>query len=230
MDEISLGGFQLHHVPHRNKKGGGVAVFVRNDVDSVLCQTDQRDTFENITVKVSECQSGQLLVHVIYRPPSTSKSKFIQEFNSFREGAALSPIENIILGDVYIYLDSQNCWTDNFNTVLSDFDFIQHVPTPTHVQGHILDVLFTSKSLTSSVCHYVKDDISDHLAILFTSIFLVKNPCRVKRSKIRKLYKINKSEFISYIANSIKKVLHKSPKIVLPDNFTINSLTNTFGK
>ena len=76
-------------------------------------------------------------------------------------------------------LDSQNCWTDNFNTVLSDFDFIQHVSTPTYIQGHIL-VLCTSKSLTSSVHHYVKDSISDHLAVFFTTTFPVKNSCRVK--------------------------------------------------
>ena len=81
------------------------------------------------------------------------------------EAAALSPHENIILGDVNIQLDSQNCWTENFNTVLFDFDFIQHVSTPTHIQGHILDVLCTSKSLTSSVHHHVKDSISDHLAV-----------------------------------------------------------------
>ena len=30
--------------------------------------------------------------------------------------------------------------------------------------------------------------------------------------------------------NSIKKVLHGSPKIVLPDHTTINSLINTFGR
>ena len=30
--------------------------------------------------------------------------------------------------------------------------------------------------------------------------------------------------------NSIKKVLHRSPKNVLPDHTTINSLINTFGK
>ena len=102
MDEITPAGFQLHHVPCRNKKGGGVAVFVRNDFDSVLCQTD-----------------------------------------------------------------------------------------------HILDVLCTSKSLTSSVHHYVKDGISDHLAVFFTTTFPVKNICRVKCLKIRKLGKINKTKFIS---------------------------------
>ena len=30
--------------------------------------------------------------------------------------------------------------------------------------------------------------------------------------------------------NSIKKVLHRSPKIVPPDHTTINSLINTFGR
>ena len=202
LDEITPAGFQLHHVPRRNKRGGGVAVFVRNDIDGVHYQTDQRETFEPITVKLSEQQSSQLLVHIIYRPPNTIKSKFIEEFTCFMEAAALSPHENIVLGDVNIQLDSQNCWTDNFNTVLSDFDFIQHVSTPTHIQGHILDVLCTSKSLTSSIHHYVKDGISDHLAVFFTATFPVKNSCRVKRLKIRKIGKINKTDFMSDIANS----------------------------
>ena len=197
MDEITPAGFQLHQVPRENKKGGGVAVHVRNDIDSVRYQTDRQETFEHITIKLSDRQSRQLLVHVIYRPPSTGKSRFIEEFNSFMEAAALSPHENIILGDVNIQLDSQNGWTDNFNTVLLDFDFIQHVSTPTHIQGHILDVLCTSKSLTSSVHHYVKDGISDHLTVFFTTEFPVKNSCRVKRLKIRKLRKINKIEFVN---------------------------------
>ena len=129
LDEITPAGFQLHHVPHRNKRGGGVAVFVRNDNDGLRYQTDQRDTFEHITVKLSEQQSSQLLVHIIYRPPNTSKSKVIEEFTCFMEAAALSPHENIVMGDVSIQLDNQNCWTDNFNIVLSDFDFIQHLHT-----------------------------------------------------------------------------------------------------
>ena len=118
------------------------------------------------------------------------------------EVTALSSHENIILGDLKIQLDSQNCWTDNFNTVLSDFDYIQHVSMSTHIQGHILDVLCTSKSLTSPVHLYVKDGISDHLAVFFTTTFPVKNSCRVKHLKIRKLSKINKTEFMSDISNS----------------------------
>ena len=126
VDEVSPEGFQLDHAPGRNKKGG-VAVFLRNNIDCVLCQSDQQDIFEHITVKLSESLSSQLIVQVIYQPPSTSTCKFIEEFNSFMDVAALSPHKNIILGDVNIHIDSQNCWTNNFNSVLTDFDFIQHV-------------------------------------------------------------------------------------------------------
>ena len=45
-------------------------------------------------------------------------------------------------------------------------------------------------------------ELNKDLAVFFTTTFPVKNSCRVKRSKIRKLGKINKSEFISDIANS----------------------------
>ena len=74
--------------------------------------------------------------------------------------------------------------------------------TPTHIQGHILDVLWTSISLTSSIHHYVKDSISDYLAVFFTTTFPVKKACRVKCLKIRKLGKISKTKFLSDIANS----------------------------
>ena len=72
--------------------------------------------------------------------------------------------------------------------------------THTHKHGHILDVLCTSKSLISSVCHYVKHGISDHLAVFFTTTFPVRNSCRINCSKVRKHSK--KCKFISDIANS----------------------------
>ena len=62
-------------------------------------------------------------------------------------------------------------------------------------------LLCTSKCPTSSVCHYVKDGILDHLAVFFTTTFPVRNSCRIKHWKVRKLGKINKYVFISDISN-----------------------------
>ena len=168
----SLVSLEHHHIPRRNKKGGGVAVFVRKYIDCMLCQT-QPDTFES--------ESSQFLVHVIYRPPSTSKCKFI----SWDMSISILTVETAVL-----IISTQ---------FQSDFDFIQHVSTPTPIYGHILDLLCTSKSLNSSVCHYVKDGVSD-LAVFFT--YPVRNSCTIKCSEVRKISKINKCEFISDIDNS----------------------------
>ena len=53
------------------------------------------------------------------------------------DAATLLPHEIIILGDVNIHMDSQNLWAQNFMSILSDFDFIQHVfTTYTNIQTY----------------------------------------------------------------------------------------------
>ena len=118
MDEITPAGFQLHQVPRENKKGGGVAVLVRNGIDSVHCQTDRR--------------SSQLLVHVIYRPPSTSKSRFIEECNSFMEAAALSHMKilswEMSISSLTVKIAGQKISTQ-FYWILISFNMCQHLHT-----------------------------------------------------------------------------------------------------
>ena len=198
MDEITPAGFQLHHVPREKKKGGGVAVLVRNDIDSVLCQTDQREMFEHITVKLSDRQSSQLLVYVIYRSPSTSKSRFIEV--SWKQLLCHMKILSweMSISSLTVKIAGQIISTE-FYWILILFNMCQHLHTYKDIS---LMYFCTSKSLASSVHHYVKDGISDHLAVFFTTTFPVKNSYRVKRLKIRKLRKINKTEFMSDIVNS----------------------------
>ena len=75
-----------------------------------------------------------------------------------------------------------------------------------HIQGHILDVLCTSKSLTSSVHHYVKDGISDHLAVFFTT-----------------------TEFMSDIVNSeLNQAPYKTASLL--SHQYLNTLRNLLGK
>ena len=143
----------------------------------------------------------KLTVNVIYRPPSTKKVNSVRN-SRFIEAAALSPHENIIWRDIYIHIDSQNRWDDNFTPILSYFDLIQHVPISKHIQGQIVDVLCTGKSFSPAVCHYLNDGISDHLTVFFSIAFPVRNSCSVKCVKVlaSKLGKINKCEFVSDIA------------------------------
>ena len=79
--------------------------FASGNIDSVPFQTAHYDTFEHITVRLTE---SHLTLHVLYRTQSTSK--FIDDFNIFMETVALLPYQIIILGDVSVQIDSYNLW------------------------------------------------------------------------------------------------------------------------
>ena len=74
--------------------------------------------------------------------------------------------------------------SQNENIILSIW--ILTVKTAGSIHGHILDVLCTSKFLTTSACHYVKDGISDHLTVFFTTTFPVRNFLHDKMLKSKK--------------------------------------------
>ena len=142
---------------------------------------------------------------------------------------ALSSNEHIILGDFNLHIGSDNVWAKNFISVLSDLDFGQHVCEPTHIHGHIIDVLCTSKSLSSSVSHHIGDGISDHFAVFFEAAFPVKTACNLKRMKVRRIKKINIADFMSDIMKSdLIKAPHKTASLLVHQYFhTLQYLLDT---
>ena len=164
-------------------------------------------TLLNISlINYQRVSQRQLIVHVIHRPPNTSKCKFIEELNSYMEPTALSPYENIILEDVNIHVDSPNCWAINFNSVLSDFDFIQHDSTSTHTWTY---PSCTSKSFTASACHYVKDGISNHLAVFHNVLCQKFVHGKMLRSPKTWHIKINVNSYLTLYILSLSRLLTK---------------------
>ena len=113
----------------------------------------------------------------------------------FLEGAALSGYENILLGDLNFHLDKHDTWTLKFYDMLEQFSFTQLVNIPTHIQGHILDALCVRDSFSWAISPKVIGGLSDHQAIVFSLIFPVRESCKFQRVPIRKIHKINISDF-----------------------------------
>ena len=56
------------------------------------------------------------------------------------------PCEVVIIGDLNFHLDKKEKKdTIEFNNIMEEFGFHQHIHQPTHVQGHTLDVVITLK-------------------------------------------------------------------------------------
>ena len=93
---------------------------------------------EALSCVISSPFSRTFNTTLFYRPPSPSIDPFLDEFRLFLH--TISP-NTIILGD-FNFPDPPS--TRSLNTLLTSFNLIQHVTSPTHVQGNILDLIISS--------------------------------------------------------------------------------------
>ena len=143
-----------------------------------------------------------IVFHTVYRPPNVSKASFIQDFSSFVKGAALSCCENIILGDLNLHLDKQDCWLQKCNESVCQYNFTQIIDSPMHIHSHILDVVCVRDTFSKAVCAMVTAGLSDHLAITFSVNIPIKAPCKFRQVNTQKIQKINITDFREDILNS----------------------------
>ena len=117
--------YELFHVPRPNRRGGDVALLIKNGLRVIKQKHSTRNSFEHIELLVTAI-SIHLRIVVIYRPPQSkqnylTKSQFIDEFNEYLEGLAASSGRLLICGDFIInWLDtSDNICKKILNTLES---------------------------------------------------------------------------------------------------------------
>ena len=103
----------------------------------------------------------------IYR--SGSPTAFFDEFPEFLETVLSWASPSIITGDFNIHVDNpSSCHTTRLNSTLQSLDLKQHINFPTHVHGHILDLLITPSDCLAVNSVSPVDLVSDHFCIKAT--------------------------------------------------------------
>ena len=223
-------GYKCTHVPRPEGRGGGVGFFIRDDIDFKVLPQPCFNTFESISVHLSTGNAQDIVFHTVYRPPpNVSKANFIEDFSSFVEGAALSCCEIIILGDLNLRLDKQDGWSQKFNDSLCQYNFTQIIDSPTHIHGHILDVVCVMDTFSKAVCTMVTAGLSDHLGITFLVNIPIKALCKFRQVNTRKIHKINITDFREDILNS-DLIKHPHTTASLLSHQYFNTLRNILDK
>ena len=195
ISSITPPGYKFTHVPRNIKKGGGDGFFIKEELSFEQVSKNNYQAFESISIQISTEGAKHVIFHVVYTPPNLSKSQFLDEFGMFLEGAALSGYENILLGDLDFHLDKHDTWTLKFYDIPEQFSFTQLVNASTHIHGHILDALCVRDSFSWAIIPKVIGGLSDHQVIVFSLIFPVRESNKFQRVPIRKIHKINISDF-----------------------------------
>ncbi len=130
--------------------------------------------------------------------------KFLSDFSDYLEILSVGAGKLLILGDFNIHVDDNACSIDRkFLATLDSFGLVQHVSTPTHVSGRLLDLVL-SRLADNFVMHcYTSDLISDHFAV--HTLVKVHRLVRPQKTVVlRRLKSIDREAFVSdLLASSI---------------------------
>ena len=143
----------------------------------------------------------------IYHPPpsnDTTNTTFLDEITELIADRIAKYNNMVILGDLNIYVnDLTNTDSYIFDDTMHAFGFEQHVTSPTHKCGHILDLIFSkmNSDLNLHNCT-VHEFISDH-ALVTIDTTLNKVPWEPTEKVIRDTTRLTKEVLEKYYTMSV---------------------------
>ena len=205
--EITPNRYRLFHCPHTDPRGGGTALLCRESLNIRRLSTGEKTSFE-FSEYMIDGLSLQLRLVIVYRPlysaahPVTS-STFFPEFSEYLESFVLSKVPICISGEFNVHLDvSDDADTIAFADLLESLCLTQHIKSPTHVMGHILDLIIT-RSSDNIIKGTPSPDrfLSDHCSVL-CFLNVTKVLAIVKHINFRKLKSLDLVAFKNDIPGS----------------------------
>ena len=166
---------------------------MKDGLDSSIVPTKTCTTFKNFLIKIS-LQKESLYFLNMYRPPSSSTSTFLEQFQSLLEDIHHNTENLVIIGDFNFHIKSTSSNSKTFNSLIDSFDLNQKVNFPTHIYGHTLDLLLTKSNNDHILNVHTTDAFSDHFSITCT-LHLPTPRSQINATvSFRKYHKINKEK------------------------------------
>ena len=120
--------------------------------------------FENIVISIVT-HSKSFVVACVYRTPGSCSSIFLDDFLFFCGFLSSLTSSFIICGDFNDHVDTDYIDQRKFLNLLDTSNLAQNVNKPTHLHGHILDLILSpsDSSFVSNVT--VGEMVSDHALV-----------------------------------------------------------------
>ena len=168
----SLKYFSALEIPRQHKKGGGVLLLYRKSFEVSLISNASFESYEHLDLSINYGKSNTRLL-IVYRPPPSKDngftgSMFLDEFSKHLELLALdSNRPLVIVGDFNYHMDDNfDQAAKRFADLIDSVNLCQHVNSPTHRNGHTLDLIITraTENLVQDV-NVHSEFYSDHRVI-----------------------------------------------------------------
>lgn len=169
--ELRIPNFVLFRSDRRDRRGGGVAIYVRDTVSAKVIEGINKNYEDVIGVCINPGSRDSLLVICCYRPESNSQDQNKSLYSAIRS-ASINSTNVVVVGDFnFRSIDWVNMnWPsscDEFMEVVFDCGLIQFVYEPTRFEN-CLDLVF-GKEDSTVINVSVREGlgISDHFSVFF---------------------------------------------------------------
>ena len=177
-----------------NRRGGGVALYVPTHLHyTVLNELNKMSqTVESVFIEITLPKRKNVVIGVIYRPPSSDHNMFLQEMQQLLLNPILQNKNCFFMGDFNVDLLKCNEETfsqDFFDTMLAS-SFIPLITRPTRLSSHsntLIDNIFSNVD-KETISGVILSDISDHCPIFARILsFFGNNSCSPAVKMVRKI-------------------------------------------
>lgn len=166
-----LDGYQMFVQNRYNKRGGGVALFVRSNLK---CKVIVNMTFsidnlmECLSVEIEGNRSKNMLISCVYRTPGSCIDKFSKIISEMLERQ--NEKFTFVCGDFNIDLlkSNEHTQTSEFVNTMFSLGFYPLILRPTRItkdSASLIDNIFINKSNVKTKSGLLVTDITDHLPV-----------------------------------------------------------------
>ena len=216
--EFQINGYELFSVRRKTKGGGGVVLYVKQDIQCQLL-TEKSVSIEGIlecvtvAIQVNKPISKKCVISCIYRTPGSNIDMFIDTINSiFSDSKYISSL--FVCGDFNIDLlkNGEHVGTTKFIDAMYSIGLYPLIDKPSRITQYsatLIDNIFTNELTNQIISGLLINDISDHLPIFSLTR---SSPKRLNSLKYKTIRKSSKESVDAFIEDLNRQTWHNTYK------------------
>lgn len=167
-NEVHCSGYQTIRLDRPNiksykQRGGGLLLYVTECFSVSKVNVIHNTTVEILHVKLTKEFLKPIHVVIVYKPPTTTTSTFIDSLKKHLEIS--NEFETYVLGDFNINMMKFDENHKKLQSAMNDYNYVQLIKKPTRTTlttESLLDCIFTNKPALHQISGIMPLDISDH--------------------------------------------------------------------
>ena len=170
---VNITGYNFVSNHRKSKTGGGVGIYLKNDLEYKLreeCNFSDSEVIESLFLEITVPHGKNIIAGSVYRPPNQNTATFLDKFNDILSSISKDNKHCYVMGDFNLDLIQYNHHvpTEEFTDSLFSHAFLPLISNPTRLTSYsatLIDNIFSNNFSQNVFSGIVLNDLSDHFPV-----------------------------------------------------------------